>query len=86
LLLQTWQDLKKQIKKKNSEITKYVSGTGGGPATNTVLTADEETLLNLLDSTAVEGDLQVKESFIFVNMIHLFLFSALYIYLLIGYF
>jgi hypothetical protein len=54
---------------------KYVSGTGGGPATLTLLTADEE-MLNLLDSTAVKGDLQVKDSFIFVNMIHFFLFSA----------
>ncbi|CAG9816258.1 unnamed protein product [Phaedon cochleariae] len=63
-LSKTWQDLKKNTKKKTSEMKKYARGTGGGPSVPPLktITEDDENILKLLEPTAVDGDHLVQES------------------------
>ncbi|KAK5648162.1 hypothetical protein RI129_003054 [Pyrocoelia pectoralis] len=58
----TWQDLKKNAKKKNTEVNQYARGTGGGPPLNPTFTKEEESILNILEKVEVEGDENIKES------------------------
>ncbi|XP_018566805.2 uncharacterized protein LOC108907552 [Anoplophora glabripennis] len=62
----TWGDLKKNAKKKNSEVIHFMRGTGGGPQQQISTTEDEEAVMELLETTAVEGDENVMESSAYV--------------------
>nr|CAI5851446.1 unnamed protein product [Callosobruchus analis] len=57
----TWQDMKKQIKKKKAQFDSLTNTTGGGPPPNTLSNSDER-LLSLLDKTAVDGDDNIIET------------------------
>ncbi|KAK5648144.1 hypothetical protein RI129_003036 [Pyrocoelia pectoralis] len=58
----TWQDLKKNAKKRNTEVKQYARGTGGGPPFNPIFTKEESTILHILDQVEVEGDATIQES------------------------
>ncbi|CAH1107491.1 unnamed protein product [Psylliodes chrysocephalus] len=57
----TWQDLKKNVKKKSSDLKKYTMGTGGGPPPKDLNTNDEN-VLQLIDLNSLEGSSLIEES------------------------
>ncbi|KYQ49758.1 hypothetical protein ALC60_11160 [Trachymyrmex zeteki] len=58
----TWQDIRSSTKAKNTLIKKHAKQTGGGPASNQVLTEIDQNVLALIGSTVVEGHETVQES------------------------
>ncbi|XP_024868292.1 uncharacterized protein LOC112452362 isoform X2 [Temnothorax curvispinosus] len=53
----TWQDLCSKTKAKHSQISKYMKGTGGGPALlpSEQLTSTEQQVLETINATAISG-------------------------------
>ncbi|CAH0555079.1 unnamed protein product [Brassicogethes aeneus] len=62
-----WQDMKKTVKKKQSEINKYCSRTGGGGPPTTTLDGVEETILTLVPTATISGDPNILESAVFFS-------------------
>ncbi|XP_018397679.1 PREDICTED: uncharacterized protein LOC108781168 [Cyphomyrmex costatus] len=58
----TWQDIRSSTKAKNTLIKKHAKQTGGGPASNQVLTEIDQNVLALIGSTVVEGHKAIQES------------------------
>ncbi|KAJ8913395.1 hypothetical protein NQ315_008788 [Exocentrus adspersus] len=63
----TWQDLKKNVKKKNTFIKQSSQVTGGGPPTCVTFTDDDNILLKILDGTTLTGDESVNESTVIID-------------------
>ncbi|CAH0561732.1 unnamed protein product [Brassicogethes aeneus] len=60
-LEKTWQDMKKSAKRKNSQLKKYMGGTGGGPS-RPLISEENEAVLNIMNTTSYEGDPNIQES------------------------
>ncbi|CAG9772449.1 unnamed protein product [Ceutorhynchus assimilis] len=52
---QSWQDLKKNVKAKNSRINQHTQGTGGGPPTDEEFNHSEMEILGMLVPTILSG-------------------------------
>ncbi|KAF2901645.1 hypothetical protein ILUMI_04540 [Ignelater luminosus] len=55
----TWQDMKKSVKTKQSDLIRYTIGTGGGEAAQEVLSEDELRVADIVGTTAITGDQSV---------------------------
>ncbi|CAG9771502.1 unnamed protein product [Ceutorhynchus assimilis] len=62
---QSWQDLKKNVKAKNSRMNQYTQGTGGGPLTDEEFNHTEMEILGMLVPTILSGihDLESDATF-----------------------
>ncbi|CAG9814656.1 unnamed protein product [Phaedon cochleariae] len=58
----TWQDLRSKTKRKKSEQLKYTRGTEGGPPHPDELDDEDELILSTIPSTAITGDINIKET------------------------
>lgn len=59
---QTWHDMKTRTKSKSSQVKQNRARTGGGPPINIEITKDDEQILDIMGSVAVEGHPKVFES------------------------
>uniref|UniRef100_A0A6P7HDD5 Regulatory protein zeste n=1 Tax=Diabrotica virgifera virgifera TaxID=50390 RepID=A0A6P7HDD5_DIAVI len=52
----TWQDMKSTAKRKKTQLKNQLTATGGGPQQDIIITEEDDQILDLVGSVAVEGD------------------------------